>query len=144
MVDAHQIVLTRNKITKDGKIDRNGPRAILVSRESATCRYIDTDRSATFPIDETHSDMVKFTRNSHYYDVVIDKLSHILQIMGEVKSTTDDAQNTCVYGKSKPSMEAGASPSHPPTTEGSLEPSIPNITGTPIPGVCSKLPLGIN
>ncbi|KAI9148085.1 DNA repair protein RAD5B [Paramyrothecium foliicola] len=70
-------------VTRDasGKVDRNGPLAILVSRESATCRLNDTDPSVTFPINATHSDMVKFTRDSHYYHIVISKLSEILSLL---------------------------------------------------------------
>jgi len=61
-------------------MDRNGPPAILVSRDSATCKFIETDPSITFPIDETHSDMVKFTKGSQYYRVVISKLSSIISL----------------------------------------------------------------
>ncbi|KAK3377270.1 hypothetical protein B0T24DRAFT_237594 [Lasiosphaeria ovina] len=64
----------------DGRINRNGPPAILVSRESATCRLVETDPSVTFPINATHSNMVKFTRDSHYYHVVVSKLRRILSL----------------------------------------------------------------
>ncbi|KAK3389796.1 hypothetical protein B0H63DRAFT_104197 [Podospora didyma] len=65
--------------TADGKIDRNGPPAILVSRESATCRLVATNPSVTFPINTNHSDMVKFKRNSQYYQIVMSKLASIFQ-----------------------------------------------------------------
>ncbi|KAI0406999.1 hypothetical protein F4802DRAFT_605837 [Xylaria palmicola] len=65
-------------IASDGHIDRNGPRAILVSRESATLRLIDSNPSATFPIKATHSDMVKFTRESPDYHIVVAKISSIV------------------------------------------------------------------
>ena len=62
----------------DGKIDRNGWPAILVNRESATCRFTKSNPAVTFPINATHSDMVKFTKGSPLTDVVISKLSKIL------------------------------------------------------------------
>ncbi|KAI1145588.1 hypothetical protein F4825DRAFT_443498 [Nemania diffusa] len=64
--------------TSDGKIDRNGPPAILVSRESATLRFIHNNRSVTFPIKATHSGMVKFTRESPDYHNVVSKISSIV------------------------------------------------------------------
>lgn len=65
-------------MTAAGRIDRDGPPAILVSPESATCRFIEINRSVTFPISATHSDMVKFNKESHYCDIIIKKLSKIL------------------------------------------------------------------
>lgn len=65
-------------MTADGNLRRDGPSAILVDRESATCRFIRTDRAATFPINETHSDMVKFRQGSHDYNIVVSKLWTIL------------------------------------------------------------------
>jgi hypothetical protein len=43
----------------------------------------------TFPIDETHSDMVKFTRDSQYYHIVISKLSSILALPPTGRYNTD-------------------------------------------------------
>ncbi|CAG8962046.1 hypothetical protein HYFRA_00005088 [Hymenoscyphus fraxineus] len=74
---------------KDGKLDRNGPPAILVSPDSATCKLIETNPSITFPIDETHSDMTKFKRDSEYYHIVISKLSSILEFPIFEKHGTD-------------------------------------------------------
>jgi hypothetical protein len=59
-----------------------------VSRDSATCKFIETNPSVTFPIDETHSDMVKFTRGSQYYRVVISKLSSIVALPPAEKQQT--------------------------------------------------------
>ncbi|KAI0861632.1 hypothetical protein F4860DRAFT_475705 [Xylaria cubensis] len=61
-----------------GEINQNGPRAILVSRESATLRSIESNSSVTFPIKATHSDMVKFTRESPDYHIVVSKISSIV------------------------------------------------------------------
>ncbi|KAJ8132836.1 hypothetical protein O1611_g785 [Lasiodiplodia mahajangana] len=61
----------------DGNINRSGPRAILVSPESATLKLIHDNPSATFPIKATHSDMVKFTRESPDYHIVISKILSI-------------------------------------------------------------------
>ncbi|KAL2843331.1 hypothetical protein BJY01DRAFT_264318 [Aspergillus pseudoustus] len=63
----------------DGRLSRDGRRAILVSPESATCGFVDTNPAVTFPIDATHSDMVKFSQDSHYYSIVRAKLSQILR-----------------------------------------------------------------
>ncbi|KAK3342072.1 hypothetical protein B0T25DRAFT_358324 [Lasiosphaeria hispida] len=65
-------------MTADHTINRNRQSAILVSRESATCRLVGTDPPVTFPIKATHSNMVKFARDSHYYHVVVSKLGKIL------------------------------------------------------------------
>ncbi|PGH01881.1 hypothetical protein AJ80_08953 [Polytolypa hystricis UAMH7299] len=75
--------------TADGQVSRDGPLAILVSRESATCRFVMTNPSITFPINATHSDMAKFSRDSHYCHVVISKLSQILRSTCEVEYGTD-------------------------------------------------------
>ncbi|KAI8631124.1 hypothetical protein F5Y19DRAFT_473523 [Xylariaceae sp. FL1651] len=66
-----------------GEISRDGPWTILVSRESATYRFTETNPCVTFPIKATHSDMVKFTRDSHIYHVVVSKLLSILSLSSE-------------------------------------------------------------
>ncbi|PLB50321.1 hypothetical protein P170DRAFT_405285 [Aspergillus steynii IBT 23096] len=63
----------------DGQLTRDGPSAILVSPESATCGFINANRAVTFPIHASHSDMVKFSQDSHYYSSVRAKLLQILQ-----------------------------------------------------------------
>ena len=100
-----------------------------MSRESATCRYIDTDRHVTFPIDETHSNMVKFTRNSPDYEIVIDKLCRILEIMRGAEFTTDYGHTNSVYGQNTPFIEPGLSVSHIPIMEDSLQSSTVHLTG---------------
>lgn len=56
-----------------------------MSRDSATCRYYRKDRSATIPINQNHSNMVKFSRGDATMGVVISLIkeicsaSHVLQ-----------------------------------------------------------------
>ncbi|KAL7627351.1 hypothetical protein AAE478_001543 [Parahypoxylon ruwenzoriense] len=59
---------------EDGTWDRNGPSEILVTPESATCRKIYESPHLTLPINENHSDMVKFTRSNHFSRPILDKL----------------------------------------------------------------------
>jgi hypothetical protein len=103
--------------TADGRIGRNGPPAILVSRESATCRLIEKDPSATFPINATHSDMVKFTKDSHYYHVVVSKMRRILTSTPEVDQDSQPLESS--------------KPNHPLTDLdlGVGEPIIGNVVG---------------
>ncbi|VUC31502.1 unnamed protein product [Clonostachys rosea] len=42
--------------------NKNGPFAVLVNPDSATCHRNTTEKLKTIPIDENHSDMVKFSR----------------------------------------------------------------------------------
>lgn len=71
-------------MTKDGNPRRDGPPAILVDQLSATCRLVETNRAAVFPIAATHSDMVKFEQGSRYYTIVISKLLSILSLRRQV------------------------------------------------------------
>ncbi|KAI3324398.1 hypothetical protein HD806DRAFT_543729 [Xylariaceae sp. AK1471] len=66
--------------TATGGVDRSGPPARLVSPESATCRFNETKESFTFPVEATHSDMVKFTRGSPLYSIIFWKLGYIFGI----------------------------------------------------------------
>ncbi|KAJ5920625.1 hypothetical protein N7516_011483 [Penicillium verrucosum] len=67
---------------------------------------IRSNPSVTFPINSTHSDMVKFTRGSPLSDVVISKLSSILS------SPKDEG---CVYGRSTGCDQLPRIASTPPT-----------------------------
>ncbi|KAI0971965.1 hypothetical protein F4678DRAFT_430685 [Xylaria arbuscula] len=87
--------------TSDGIPDRDGPRAILVSRDSATLRMVQRDPSATFPIKATHSDMVKFTRESPDYHVVVSKISSI------VNDEADDSESHPAYQADEPEKSRG-------------------------------------
>ena len=58
---------------------------ILVNRESAT-----RDSLNLISIDATHSDMVKFAKNSPYLNVVLGTLSHILS-SSENKFSVEDS-----------------------------------------------------
>ncbi|KAK2762332.1 hypothetical protein FQN54_001342 [Arachnomyces sp. PD_36] len=62
----------------DNVITRQGSPEILVSRESATCRLVETNPYLTFPINATHSDMVKFDRGSRHSHIVFSMLLEIL------------------------------------------------------------------
>jgi hypothetical protein len=48
-----------------------------VNRESATRSTLHLDPSSVFPINENHSDIVKFKENDHNYTVVASKLLEI-------------------------------------------------------------------
>ncbi|KAI9683271.1 MAG: hypothetical protein M1822_006136 [Bathelium mastoideum] len=78
----------------DGKIDRNGPPNILVSRASATCGFVDTNPSVTVPIHATHSDMVKFRPDSEYYHTVVSKLINILSLLPTSDRRADDSSRS--------------------------------------------------
>ncbi|KAK3294357.1 uncharacterized protein B0H64DRAFT_324187 [Chaetomium fimeti] len=111
--------------TADGRVGRNGPPAILVSRESATCRLIEKDPSATFPINATHSDMVKFTKDSHYYHVVVSKLRRILTSTPQVDQSTTES---CT---ADPQPSEASKPNHPfQRLAGLTEATLRDITTT--------------
>lgn len=50
---------------------------VLVTPESATCHYCRKDRSLTIPINENHSNMVKFGRGDPNLGVIIYSLSEL-------------------------------------------------------------------
>ncbi|KAI0438618.1 hypothetical protein F4803DRAFT_534503 [Xylaria telfairii] len=88
-------------ITSGGDINRNGPRAILVSRESATLRLIEKNPPVTFPIKATHSDMVKFTRESPDYHIVVSKISSIVNNELSHDSQSYNHQSSISYQAAK-------------------------------------------
>lgn len=107
--------LTSLQRQEDGTLTRNGNEIILVSPESATCGFSKTNRSVTFSIHATHSDMVKFGYDSHYYAIVRTKLKQILryssnktareeasEIVDEFEPANDgrDPQNSCEVSSS--------------------------------------------
>ncbi|PTB72047.1 hypothetical protein M440DRAFT_1405803 [Trichoderma longibrachiatum ATCC 18648] len=57
---------------------RSGPEAILVSRESATGNRWASDPSSTIQIDANHSDMVKFSSESHMIGPIACKLRDVV------------------------------------------------------------------
>lgn len=61
----------------DGMWDRNGPPTVLVNPESATSRNYRTNQSSTIPIDEDHSNMVKFPPGDATLGVVIHSLREL-------------------------------------------------------------------
>ncbi|KAI0106570.1 hypothetical protein F4776DRAFT_645778 [Hypoxylon sp. NC0597] len=58
----------------DGSFARAGPEEILVPKKSATRSLYSSRTSAIFPINNNHSDMVKFSEDDPNSRVVIDKL----------------------------------------------------------------------
>jgi hypothetical protein len=57
--------------------DRTGPPALLVSVQSATCRLDQRKSNLIFPINQDHSDMVKFPKYHRYTKIVCQKLAQI-------------------------------------------------------------------
>ncbi|KAK5989024.1 hypothetical protein PT974_10522 [Cladobotryum mycophilum] len=49
----------------DGSWDRNGPLAVLVNPDSATCHQNRKSKALTIPINDDHTNMVKFSRELH-------------------------------------------------------------------------------
>lgn len=74
----------------------NGPRVILVSKQSATCRFVETNQSVTFPISATHSDMVKLRSNSPTYNSVVSKLREILSLHHVVEHDEESGTRTSI------------------------------------------------
>ncbi|OTA67826.1 hypothetical protein K449DRAFT_364282, partial [Hypoxylon sp. EC38] len=72
---------TRKSITAvvNGNIQRSGTYEILVSRESATSNQVNEYDSTTFPINEDHSNMVKFVEDDPVCKVVLDKIGEIMK-----------------------------------------------------------------
>ncbi|KAI0155141.1 hypothetical protein GGR57DRAFT_88992 [Xylariaceae sp. FL1272] len=62
---------------EDGSYSRSGPEEILVTKESATRRLHHLSTPATFPINENHSDMVKFQRDDRNLQIVLSKLRDV-------------------------------------------------------------------
>ena len=78
----------------DGNIERNGPLAVLVNQRSATSRMISENPRRTFAINENHSEMVKFSRESNYLDAIIPKLKLVISygLNGDSGATTAASQ----------------------------------------------------
>ncbi|KAL7920620.1 hypothetical protein ACQKWADRAFT_298002 [Trichoderma austrokoningii] len=62
----------------DGSWCREGPWAVLVNIDSATCHYYRDDRSLTIPINKDHSNMVKLSRGDNDLGKVIISLNELL------------------------------------------------------------------
>src|SRR2546423_13073826 len=65
-------------MTETGTWERKGPYELLVDRNSAI--QADSDPGNCFPINEDHSDMVKFADDSSEYRVVIGFLNILIQV----------------------------------------------------------------
>ncbi|RWA04471.1 hypothetical protein EKO27_g10640 [Xylaria grammica] len=75
-----------------GKWTRAGPEHILVSRTSATRRESKLDM--VIPINEDHSAMVKFPRNSQHLIIVAHKLKQIAAPVGHLSRTANGISDT--------------------------------------------------
>ncbi|KAI1207027.1 uncharacterized protein F4807DRAFT_436711 [Annulohypoxylon truncatum] len=60
----------------DGEIV-SGPEVVLVTPQSATRGLLEINESQTFPLNENHSNIVKFNWGHEDYGVIVKKLSHI-------------------------------------------------------------------
>lgn len=93
---------------EDGSYARSGPQEILVTKESATRSHYHLRTPETFPINENHSDMIKFRQDDRNFHVVMSKLREI-----------------CGHYD-------------PPTGEGSLEANQPNYPAYMISGTSNE------
>ncbi|KAI1862459.1 hypothetical protein JX265_009173 [Neoarthrinium moseri] len=57
-----------------------GADVILVTPQSATRGLLESDESLTFPLNENHSNIVKFSRNHEDYNVIVGKIAQICNI----------------------------------------------------------------
>jgi hypothetical protein len=64
-------------MSEAGIWERNGPSALLVDQQSAV--HMESDPQHCFPINENHSDMVKFSDDSRDYWIVVERLHTLLQ-----------------------------------------------------------------
>ncbi|KAI1126898.1 hypothetical protein F5Y10DRAFT_243740 [Nemania abortiva] len=62
---------------QDGHYSRSGPEDILVTKDSATRKSHHLRTPATFPVNESHSDMVKFRQDDPNLLIVLSKLRDI-------------------------------------------------------------------
>ncbi|KAI1498142.1 hypothetical protein F5X99DRAFT_394690 [Biscogniauxia marginata] len=67
---------------EEGTFSRSGPEDVLVTEASATRRPYELYASTTFPIDENHSEMVKFGRGHDSLAIVLGKLQGIRESEG--------------------------------------------------------------
>ncbi|CAH0046161.1 unnamed protein product [Clonostachys solani] len=61
----------------NGKWNKDGPLALLVNPDSATCHHDVDDETVTIPIDEDHSNMVKFSRGNATLPAIIATLRRL-------------------------------------------------------------------
>ncbi|KAI0466703.1 hypothetical protein F4859DRAFT_496404 [Xylaria cf. heliscus] len=67
---------------EDGSYSRSGPEEILVTKESATRSHYRLRTPVTFPINENHSDMVKFRQDDLNLHIVLSKLRGLCESQG--------------------------------------------------------------
>ncbi|KAI0155131.1 hypothetical protein GGR57DRAFT_464218 [Xylariaceae sp. FL1272] len=91
-------------ITHSGETSMTGSTALLVSPESATYRFHETDVPSTIAVQATHSDMVKYPRDFHTLHIIISKISQILenhQSYGREDTLMKECQRTFSAQKSE-------------------------------------------
>ncbi|KAI1477553.1 hypothetical protein F4774DRAFT_388654 [Daldinia eschscholtzii] len=77
-------------VNEDGKLSE-GPQVVLVTPQSATRGLLESDESLTFPLNENHSNIVKFCPGHEDYSVVVGRLARICSIepVGTIKMEVD-------------------------------------------------------
>ncbi|KAF3019707.1 hypothetical protein E8E14_007710 [Neopestalotiopsis sp. 37M] len=77
-----------------GAWERTGPEEILVTQHSAACGLyeVHSRSDSIFPINENHSNMVKFAENDPDYNIVVNKLVQIVAQMKDVPSHTSELE----------------------------------------------------
>ncbi|KAI1440544.1 hypothetical protein F5Y02DRAFT_402664 [Annulohypoxylon stygium] len=76
----------------DGKVV-SGPEVVLVTPSSATRGLLEVNESQTFPLNENHSNIVKFTWGHEDYGVVVKKLAHICCLEPAGDDSEEDNKN---------------------------------------------------
>ncbi|KAI1466204.1 uncharacterized protein F4812DRAFT_452075 [Daldinia caldariorum] len=106
-------------LDSNGKWSRTGPSEILVTPDSATRGlYGATTRSdAVYPINEDHSNMVKFSQNDPNYSVVVQKLVQVLFSRDSSPSDMSDTEtlvleSSIIQKVTRPELRSGRKPSH--------------------------------
>jgi hypothetical protein len=90
-----------------GVWERNGSSELLVDQESAV--QIDSDPQDCFPINEDHSDMVKFSDDSPEYRIVVRYLNTILHnVPSDSSMESEQFKQTNDEGSSRPRQSKGA------------------------------------
>ncbi|KAI1394448.1 uncharacterized protein F4822DRAFT_424925 [Hypoxylon trugodes] len=84
----------------DGSFSRAGPEEVLVSKASATRSLYSSRSSAIFPINENHSEMVKFREGDPYFRIVVSRLKECCRGSNNaaIKASTTTFQSKEIVG----------------------------------------------
>ena len=82
----------------------HGRQVTLVDPDSATCGFTETNPPATFPIGESHSNMIKYEKGSQTYDVVISKLLTILAAVESEANFYHGSNGSSANDDSRPNL----------------------------------------